>query len=1057
MSFFLYPGNRLETLAGIYCRRIFCDPGSDPLEQETVVVQTQGMAAYLRQFIARRCGIAANMAMPFPEGFISRVLKANLPEYEKVSENFSQETLAWQIFAIFQQSPEEFPELAGYLKNGSDELHLWQLARCTAALFDRYQIYRYTDDYFPLTGEQWQTRLWKKLLNLSGKSKMRCFRDFLRKDTPIAGLPKRLTVFGVGSLPPLYLDIFFKIASVIDLHFFYLTPCREFWEGVYSVREQRWIDPAGNLPEVGNPLLASWGESGRELFTNLLNHQDTTPYVSSDDLLFDDYISPGSSGSVLAHIQQDILTMHDARRDNRALPPDDSLEILNCHSPRREIEILHDKLVSLISSKEVEPRDVIVMAPDINNYLPYIESVFAQGPLKDCFTVSDRNLHSGCGIGDAFCALLKLSGSRMDTDEVISILSHQAVFTAFGLKVNDLESVNRYLESSGIRWGLDAEDHRRYCGVAFEEYSWYHGIDRIFENFTMDADDLEKIPGDPLILAEGELELFGKFNRFIRKLAELRNNLSVKRDLRQWMEFFQQILETFFQEYDKASSEEIAALRQFFTEKWLIGKNVDRIGRFSLEVMLDVIGTFLNSSPSRFSFLRGKITFCSLTPLRSIPAQVIAVLGMDDGAFPRRDVTVSFDLMSSKLLPGDRSGAKEDRYLFLEALMSARRSFWCFYNGRSRFNGKILQPSTVLGELMDYLKESCKITEIQHYLQDFDPRYFQVNGKLRSNSRSSLSTAKLLASSRNSEPPGRKYIAPLIPYIPNAGFKLEEFIKWAKHPLSYIFANSLDCKFQTPDAARAREPITSVSGLQCYTVDRSIAEYEKLNIDPAAAFDILKRMNILPPGEAGIRTFTCELDKIKKIPAPWRQSFYAQNPVAAAFDLEIPLFSESRQISGILNCSDTLDEQKIMVCASLKHSHYADAVMRHHALCMISDAPVINTSLYTFDNGKWHLTRWSGAGKNEYSALFWKRFIAVWERGFRQMPALFPETLFDMTKKHRKAPEIAMADMFDSEYKSDRFISGCFTSDALNAPEIVAELQEFFDLFYADTFPGDKK
>lgn len=358
---------------------------------------------------------------------------------------------------------------------------------------------------------------------------------------------------------------------------------------------------------------------------------------------------------------------------------------------------------------------------------------------------------------------------------------------------------------------------------------------------------------------------------------------------------------------------------------------------------------------------------------------------------------------------------------------------------------------------MDYLKESCKITETHHYLQDFDPRYFEINGKLRSNSPRSFATAKILASSRRSEQPGRKSIAPIVPYIPDAGFKLEEFIKWAKHPLSYIFANSLDCKFQTPDASRAREPITSISGLQRYTVDKSIAEYEKLDIDPLLTYTALRRQNILPPGEAGIRAFNLELDKIRDIPAAWRQSFYAQNPAAVAFDLEIPLFSETRQVSGILNCSNALDEQKIMVCAALKHSHYVDAAMRHHALCMISDAPVIKTSLYTFDNGKWHLTQWFGAGKNEYSALFWQRFITAWERGFRQMPALFPETLFDMTKKHRKSPEIAMADKFEAEYKSDPLISSCFTSDALTAPGIVAELQEFFDIFYAEIFPGDKK
>ena len=113
-----------------------------------------------------------------------------------------------------------------------------------------------------------------------------------------------------------------------------------------------------------------------------------------------------------------------------------------------------------------------------------------------------------------------------------------------------------------------------------------------------------------------------------------------------------------------------------------------------------------------------------MTPLRSIPSKIIAVLGMDAGAFPRRDTGLSFDLMALKLLPGDRSGAREDRYLFLEALMSARRSFWCFYNGRSRRTGKNLESSPVLGELMDYLEQRFGITEIRHCLHSFDYRYF---------------------------------------------------------------------------------------------------------------------------------------------------------------------------------------------------------------------------------------------------------------------------------------------------------------------------------------------
>lgn len=1048
MSFYLYPGNRLETLAGIYCRRIYRDPGSDPMVQDTVVVQTQGMAAYLRQFTAQECGIAANMAMPFPEGFISGVLKSNVRGFETASENFSQEELAWRIFAVFQHESADFPELENYFKNRSGELHIWQLARSVAALFDRYQIYRYTDEYFPLTGEHWQTRLWKKLLRSGGKSKIQCYQEFLRQSSPIAGLPRRLTVFGVGSLPPLYLDIFFKIASQIDLHFFYLTPCREFWEELYSVREQRWLNPAGDLPEVGNPLLASWGESGRELFSNLLNHQDSAPYVSTEDLLFGDCLNGEGNGTVLQHIQQDILTMHDARRDKRSLPPDESLEIINCHSPRREIEVLHDKLSLLCHEKKIEPRDVIVMAPDINSYVPYIEAVFAQGPLRSCYTVSDRNLHAGSGIGDVFCELLKLPGSRMDTDSIMSILSNPAVFTAFGMKVDDLSLIGRWLESSGIRWGLDGEDHRKFCGVPFEEYSWYYGIDRMFENFAVGTDELDSIIGTPFTLPEAELELFGKFTRFISSLAKLRNELDVQRDLRQWMEYFQQILENFFKDHDTGSADEITALRRFFTDKWMIGRRLRNIEKFSLEVAQDIVGSFLNTALSRFSFLRGKITFCSLTPLRSIPAKVIAILGMDEGKFPRRDVELSFDLMSSRLLPGDRSGAKEDRYLFLEALMSARRNFWCFYNGRSRRSGKVLQPSVVLGELMDYVEQSYKISEIYHYLHGFDPRYFTKDSPLISTGKSYFRTAKLLASHRAADRPGRKFSTPLEPFVPGSGLQLAEFIKWAKHPLSYIFSHCLEVAFKTPDAGRTREAITAISGLQRYTVDNSIKEFEAVNVEPELMFSRLRRCNILPPGEAGYRTFNIELEKIRRIPAAWRQEFYEQQETAVSFPVSLELFPEPVPVTGILKCSPRLDSQKIMVCSSLKHSNYVDALLRHHALCMISDAPEVTTSLYTHDGKTWILKEWHGSGRDENSRIFWQRFTAAWEQGFRLIPALFPQTLFDMTKNHRTSPEEARDAGFEDEYSSDKFISCGFTADAFKDPQVAAEFNDFFDLFY---------
>ena len=391
MSFFLYPGNKLETLGGICCRLIGDDPGSDPMAQETIVVQTQGMAAYLRQFFARRNGIAANIRMPFPAGFIAGILKHNIPDFEAASKYFSQEQLAWEIFSILQENKAEFPELAGYIAHpDSAVLKTWQLANRTANLFDRYQIYRYKDEHFPLKHDEWQSRLWRKLQQKYGKSRMQCCREFLALDRPLKGLPPRLTIFGVGSLPPLYLDIFLKIAQEIDLRFFYMTPCKEFWEDLYSEKEKKWLCKGDTMPEFGNPLLASWGSSGRELFANLLEHQNISPYASSDELLFEDYLQNETSPTVLQRLQQDIFTMQDGRAELLNMKKDDSIEVLNCYAPRREVEVLHDKLLTKFHNGEIVPGDVIVMAPDINRYLPYIEAVFGRGPLKHCYGRAGR-------------------------------------------------------------------------------------------------------------------------------------------------------------------------------------------------------------------------------------------------------------------------------------------------------------------------------------------------------------------------------------------------------------------------------------------------------------------------------------------------------------------------------------------------------------------------------------------------------------------------------------------------------------------------------------------
>ena len=79
--------------------------------------------------------------------------------------------------------------------------------------------------------------------------------------------------------------------------------------------------------------------------------------------------------------------------------------------------------------------------------------------------------------------------------------------------------------------------------------------------------------------------------------------------------------------------------------------------------------------------------------------------GSVTGIMVNDERTPGFNLMSVKGLfrRGDRSRGLDDRFLFLEALLSARKSIYFSYIGQSPVDRKELNPSVVLTELMDYV------------------------------------------------------------------------------------------------------------------------------------------------------------------------------------------------------------------------------------------------------------------------------------------------------------------------------------------------------------------
>jgi len=1080
LGFQLYTANYLEVLAKLYAKISFSSV-SDPFEARCVVVQTQGMASYLKQFLAAECAIAFNVQMPFPKSFCEEIILRNFPDFKISQRRFSPETMSYAIYDVFEKEAGKFPELSRYFSGKKRELRMWQLSEQTARLFDNYQTYRYKQEDFVLRGGHWQSRLWRYLEARGGcKGKNYYFNKFLNA-SELKELPRKVTVFGVGSLPPLYVDIFFKLSEFTEVEFYYLNPCCCYWADLYKKYRNGSVMPDEELP-AGNQLLTSWGEAGRELFASLLEHAEQISYDTAsvadnlagsagDNVRFNEEkiffsFENKNKPTLLSRVQQDILEMrncpvYEGRDDETSPHQDNSLEILNCYAPKREVEILHDKLLRAIVRDGVKPRDIVVMAPDINKFVPLIDAVFSQGSLKDCYTISDRNLQSSGSVTGALSSLLNMADSRMTASEIVSLLAIPAIGKAYDVGQNELDTIVKWIEAAGIRWGLDGEDHELRCGVYFNEFSWRPALDRMMSLFACGTDIEQELLGGVEVPDESNLELFGRFTGFIEAIAELQKNLKTSKTVSRWGSYLHSVTEKFICAVDDDGKNELTAIRSVFSNCVRFAEIEEFSSAVPFDVMYDMVSKAFTVPGGHFSFLRGKITFCSLTPLRSIPAQIIAVLGLNSGEFPRRDLSPGFNLMAEKAMRGDRSAAREDRYLFLEALMSARRNFWLFYDGRTRKSGKVTQPSTVLAELMDYLERGYGVREVKHFLQPFDPAYFRGD-ELQSFSFENFAVAKVLNGPANvsgSKPQWRQAendIQNLCGTEAKEYIRLDDIISWAKNPSEYFLKNQLDVNI-VPQKIFEDEDMMAGNSLDKWKMYDALVKMEKHGYPPERFSEALQRANMLPVGIAGTEMLNGCMKDLSCINPEWKKRYFEQERLAMQFE------ECGTVTASLFDCSSDLSGQKILIYSDVKHKHYVNALIRHCALTLIAVGNKVRTSLGSVSHGEWkEAVVWEDNPQSERCRKFMKELISVFKKWSDKPAPLFPGALKELAGGSDWAEAEAAFKVVKIKGNvygdlSDPFIARCFNEKSWFEPEVKSEMDNFLKLFYNDVLPLERE
>lgn len=812
-------GNRAERLLELATRWTARWPLA-PLEPETWLVPSQAVAQWVRQTLAAGPGgVAAGLDLLLPAQWLWQAYRALLgPAGVPDTAPLDEGPLTWRLWRLLPTlSGDTFAPLATYLNGDLDGRKRGQLARRLADLYDQYQVYRtdWLDDWaagrdqirdahgqpHPLPqGERWQAALWRAIrTDLGGTdasaptaSRADIHAAFVaavrsHAGPRPAGLPRRLTVFGLSGLPPATLEALALVARWTQVLVCVLNPCRVHWADVvpdaawlaridahWRARAERRpgsppLPDALGLTGQGHPLLAAWGRQGRDFIALLQAHEErpvrdrfdaALQALGSRVDLFEEPVPEGSAGTLLTQLQDDILhgrPLPETRDRWPAVDPasDHSLRFHVCHTALREVEVLHDQvLAALHGDPSLQPRDILVMVPDVAAYAPLFHAVFGRLPPGDPrhvpYTISDVADDAGTRLLEAVRGLIALPHSRIAASDVLEWLEVPAFARRFGVADADLDRLRRWVAEAGIRWGLDGH-HRRALGLVAADdedamrLSWRDGLRRLWLGYALgpeDADWQGQVPARGV----GPLEaaLIERLQTLVDTLARQAECLATPATADTWVRRLQALLADCFDDgdpsTDPAEARALQGLRSALSD-W--GDEASAAGDEPLPLAVVADAWLARATPPAPGqrFLAGALTVATLLPMRAVPFRIIHLLGLQDGAYPRRQIPDDFDLMAGHPRPGDRLSRHEDHYLFLEALLSARERLAVSWVGRSPVDDGVRAPSALVGQLRDHVAAGWRLAgrsdadagpalvealTTRHRLHPFDAAYFPV-------------------------------------------------------------------------------------------------------------------------------------------------------------------------------------------------------------------------------------------------------------------------------------------------------------------------------------------
>lgn len=632
---------------------------SDAFAQDWIVVQNKETQHWLQAEISKINGVSANLKFIYPSELawqLIRLYNNDLP-IDLPTDRIALHARIFDLLVLNES------ELSTYgLSIPHDLNSKLNVAESISDVFDLYQIFRtdvlkkWTLHKIPTkNSETWQCLIWQKLT----KNLLTEFPDLPHR-SEVNDLVHELLKSDTARIP--------KHIFVFGLSHWSTL----FFNCICMIGKQNdiyWYDQQLILEHSSSKRLKEWYKPKLEVqqfFSNIYHNYEIESTKTNDCALV----------SSKFHIH-------------------------SCYTIEREIQVLKNELLRFLdANKEYSIDDVLIMVPDFDHYAPIIKHEFEPAGVfpKIPVHIPEYLLDSSSNF---LIQLFNFFQTGEKITDFIEILNHPIVRQTFDISDSEITFYVACFAKMNINYGLSKNN---------SEFSIEKGIHQLFLSFSMEKGNYDSI--DDYILIDLRASINSK--SYITKLAQIHRILcSFQKDLEESLSLL---------DWVKRIHEFVLA---FFSEQKLIVGNLEKLLRqLSLSNCLTKVPFnvfdqwFVNhlNGVSAVSTKMGKgVTVSTYIPYRNIPFKFVAMLGLNEGIFPRITHRPDFDLIHTNPKPGDRSTKTDDTLLFFERIYSTKDHIHLSYIGEGEKGG---MPSTLIQELNEIYPE---LQHQHHSLHGFNP------------------------------------------------------------------------------------------------------------------------------------------------------------------------------------------------------------------------------------------------------------------------------------------------------------------------------------------------